>query len=77
MKDMIKMLDQTLKYERHEIVEDGIYIWVKSKRKILTCPYCGYKSRETHSKYHRTAQDLPISGKKSIYRNSEPENVLP
>ena len=64
MKDMIKMLDPTLKYERHDIVEDTIHIRVKSKRKILACPYCGEKSRKTHSKYHRTVQDLPMSGKK-------------
>lgn len=64
MRDMIKLLDKNLKYERHEIIDDEIHIWVKSKRKVLECPYCGKKSKKTHSTYRRTIQDLPISGKK-------------
>jgi len=64
MKDMIKLLDKNLKYERHEINSDEIRIWVKSRQKVLTCPYCGRKSKKAHSVYRRTIQDLPISGKK-------------
>jgi len=64
MKDMIKLLDKNLKYEKHEINSDEIRIWVKSRQKVLTCPYCGKKSKKAHSIYSRTIQDLPISGKK-------------
>jgi len=64
MKDMIKLLDKKLKYEKHEINSEEIRIWVKSRQKVLTCPHCGRKSRKAHSNYRRTIQDLPISGKK-------------
>ena len=64
MKDMIKLLDKNLKYEKHEVNCAEIHIWVKTRQKILTCPYCGKKSKKVHSTYRRTIQDLPISGKK-------------
>jgi transposase len=64
MKDMIKLLDKTLKYENHEIIDSESHIWVKSRQKVLPCPYCGEKSKKVHSSYRRTIQDLPISGKK-------------
>lgn len=64
MKDMIKLLDKNLKYEKHEIKNEEIRIWVKSRNKVLTCPYCGEKSKKVHSTYRRTIQDMPISGKK-------------
>ena len=64
MKDMIKLLDKNLKYENHEIIDGEIHIWVKSRQKVLPCPHCGAKSKKVHSSYHRTIQDLPISGKK-------------
>lgn len=64
MKDMIKLLDKSLKYEKYEILGDEIHIWVKSRQKVVNCPYCGKKSAKVHSVYHRTVQDLPISGKK-------------
>ena len=67
MKDMIKLLDKSLKYEKHEINSEEIRIWVKSRQKVLTCPYCGRKSKKAHSSYRRTIQDLPISGKK-VYK---------
>ena len=50
MKDMIKLLDKNLKYEKHEIINAEIHIWVKSKK--------------IHSTYRKTIQDLPMSGKK-------------
>jgi len=64
MKDMIKLLDKDLKYEKHETKCEEIRIWVKSRQKVLTCPCCGRKSKKAHSRYSRTVQDLPISGKK-------------
>ena len=62
MKDMLKLLDANLKYERHEIVCEEIRIRAASRRKTLMCPYCGEKSKSVHSTYRRTIQDLPISG---------------
>lgn len=64
MKELIKLLDENLKYEGHEIKADEIHIKVKSRRKVLKCPYCGKKSRKVHSHYRKTVQDMPISGKK-------------
>ena len=64
MKELVKLLDKQLKYEEHEIKGNEIHIWVTSRRKVLNCPYCGKKSRKVHSRYRRTIQDMPISGKK-------------
>lgn len=64
MKEMIKMLDKKLRYEKHKINSEEIRIWVKSRQKVLTCPWCGRKSKKVHSTYSRTIQDMPISGKK-------------
>jgi transposase len=61
---MIKLLDKNLKCEKYEIKGEEIRIWVKSRQKVLTCPYCGRKSKKAHSTYQRIIQDLPISGKK-------------
>ena len=64
MKDMIKLLDKNLKYEKHEIINAEIHIWVKSRQKVLPCSNCGATSKKIHSTYRRTIQDLPMSGKK-------------
>jgi len=64
MKELVNLLDKQLKYEGHEIKGNEIHIRVTSKRKVLKCPYCGKKSRKVHSRYRRTIQDMPISGKK-------------
>ena len=64
MKEMIKLLDKNLRYEKHEIKSEEIRIWVKSHQKVLTCPCCGAESKKAHSIYRRTIQDLPISGRK-------------
>jgi transposase len=64
MKEMISLLDKSLKYEKHDIIDAEIHIWVKSRQKVLPCSHCGAKSKKTHSTYHRSIQDLPMSGKK-------------
>jgi len=64
MKEIISMLDNKLKYIGYDITDDEIHIYVKSKRKVLICPYCGKKTRKVHSTYRRTIQDMPISGRK-------------
>ena len=64
MKEIIKMLDENLAYTKQEIAGDKINIYVKSKRKIINCPYCGTESRKVHSKKNQKIQDLPITGKK-------------
>ena len=64
MKEIIKMLDVNLVYINEEIVGDTINIYVKSKRKIIKCAYCGAESRKVHSRKMQKIQDLPIAGKK-------------
>ena len=64
MRELVRMLTPDLKYIKHEIHEDTIFIHVKSKRKDAHCPYCGKLSNKVHSKYIRKLQDLPIQGKK-------------
>jgi len=64
MKELVRLLDKHLKYEGHEINENEIHIQVTSRRKVLKCPYCGVKSKKSHSIYRRTVQDMPICGKK-------------
>ena len=64
MRELVRMLSSEIKYITHEINEDTIAIYVKSKRKEAQCPYCGKVSDKVHSKYIRKLQDLPIQRKK-------------
>jgi transposase len=64
MDELIKLLDENLEYESHETIENTIYIYVKSTRKIVNCPYCKQSSQKVHSLYAKSFQDLPIQGKK-------------
>ena len=65
MDEFIKELDVNLDYLNHEITEDEVIIYVASKRKLCTCPYCGGASIRVHSRYEKSFQDLPIMGKKT------------
>ena len=64
MEDIVKMLDENIKYVSHKIQEGRIYIYVESNLEEVICPYCGQSSIWVHSRYQRTLQDLPIQGKK-------------
>lgn len=64
MNNLIKLLDKNLEYIQHQIIEDTIYIYVKSIKEYPCCPYCGTTSKKVHSRYKRTFQDLPIQGLK-------------
>lgn len=64
MDEFIKLLDKSLEYVDHYILEDTIYIKVSSIRKSTLCPYCGTSSEKVHSFYERSFQDLPMQGKK-------------
>ena len=66
MNNLIKLLDKNLEYIEHEIIEDTIYISVKSIKEYICCPYCCTPSNKIHSKYKRSFQDLPIQGLKVI-----------
>jgi len=66
MDDFIKALDECLDYISHEVIDDFIYITVKSNRGEPICPFCGMPSTKAHSSYPRGFQDLPVMGKKSI-----------
>lgn len=66
MDDFIKLLDENLEYENHEIIEDTIYIYVHSIRTVVECPFCGTSSSRCHSRYLKKFQDLPMQGKKTI-----------
>jgi transposase len=64
MEDMIKLLDETLEYDCHEIQDDDMIIRVASALKTAICPYCNQESGQVHSRKTRTLKDLPIQGKK-------------
>lgn len=66
MRGIVKLLDKNLKYIKHEIKGDTIYIHVKSRRKKVECPTCGVKTDKVHSRYTRSFQDLPVGGKKVV-----------
>ena len=66
MNNLIKLLDKNLEYIEHEIIDDSIYISVKSIKEYICCPYCCTPSNKVHSKYKRSFQDLPIQGLKVI-----------
>ncbi len=63
---LIKLLDENLEYISHEIIEDTIYIHIKSNKIEACCPDCNTPSERIHSRYTRSFQDLPISGKKTV-----------
>jgi glutaredoxin-related protein len=60
----MRLLDENLKYIKHEIHDDKIFLYAKSKRKQPDCPYCGKTSKNVQSRVKRTLQDLPIQGMK-------------
>ena len=64
MKELLKILDECLEYEGHEITEDIIMIYASSNREEVECPYCGGKTKRIHSRGERRFRDLPIQGKK-------------
>lgn len=66
MNELIKLLDENLEYIDHELIKDTICINVKSSKKEASCPDCNTSSQRIHSRYKRSFQDLPISGKKSV-----------
>lgn len=65
MEALIQLLDKNLILEKYEIIEDTIYIYVKSKNSEAICPYCNTSSNKVHSYYEKSFQDLPIQGKKT------------
>lgn len=65
MEDLIKLLDENLDVDTYEVIDDEIFIYTKSIRTEVTCPYCGHISNKVHSLYTREFNDLPILGKKS------------
>lgn len=67
MNDVVKLLDENLRYISHEIIEDTLFIRVASEKLSLTCPSCSITSTKVHSRYERTFHDLPIQGKKVVY----------
>ncbi len=44
MDEFIKLLDANLEYINHKIIDDTIYINVKSNREEAQCPFCGHMS---------------------------------
>lgn len=66
MDNIIKMLDKSLDYKSHELIDNTIYITVESNKKSLYCPCCNSETSKVHSRYTKSFQDLPIQGKKVI-----------
>ena len=64
MEELIQELDENLGYERYELHENEMTIYVRSTREAATCPYCGTSSEQVHSRKARTLKDLPMQGKK-------------
>lgn len=67
MNNLIKLLDKNLEYISHEIIEDTVYISIKSIKEYVCCPYCFTPSNKVHSRYKRSFQDLPIQGLKVVF----------
>jgi transposase len=66
MEELIKFLNPFLELENTVFKGDVIYLYVKSSRTDVICPYCNSLSNKPHSHYQRSFQDLPIQGKKVI-----------
>jgi len=63
--DISVFYPETMEIRKHEITEDNIRIYIKSKTHEGKCPKCGEKTRIYHSTYQREIQDLPILGKET------------
>lgn len=66
MESIIKMLDTSLEYIYHELIDNTLYITVNSNKEELRSPNCGTLTDKVHSRYPKSFQDLPIQGKKVI-----------
>lgn len=66
MEEILKLLDPFLELENTVVKGDIIYLYAKSSRTDIVCPYCKSASNKAHSHYQRSFQDLPIQGKKVI-----------
>lgn len=64
MDNIIKMLDESLNYVSHKLINNTIYIIVVSNRKTLQCPDYKYETNKVHSRYNKSFKDLSIQGKK-------------
>jgi len=64
MEELIRLLDENLRYDGYEIQEDELFIYASSLRETALCPYCGQASNQIHSHNVRTLKDLPMQGKK-------------
>jgi len=66
MDELIKLLDPSLDYLDHIIIDNKCIITVESNRKESICPYCGMASSKAHSVYKKKFQDLPIQDNQVI-----------
>lgn len=67
MDTIVKMLDASLDYVSHEIIENTIHIKVRSNKESISCPKCGFETDKVHCTYKKTFADLPLQGKKAIF----------
>ena len=65
MDELVKSIDPDFEYQRHEVDNGVIRLFVKSTKNESQCPYCGKASNRVHSVYFRKFRDLPIQGKKA------------
>lgn len=63
MQEYINMLSPNLRFLQMESNSESIVFDVESTLTELKCPYCGMESSRCHSKYEKTFDDLPLSGK--------------
>lgn len=61
MEQLIRSLDPTIIYLKHEISGDTFTIYERLDRSESRCTYCKYKSSRVHSRYKRTHCDLSVS----------------
>lgn len=66
IESIIKMLDTSLEYKSHELIDNTLYITVTFKNEDLRCPNCNTLTNKVHSRYPKSFHDLPIQGKKVI-----------
>lgn len=59
---------ENLQVEHTDIVNDTVYIHLKSSTRQSTCPRCGQVMRKYHAVHYRTAQDLPVFGKRTLLK---------
>lgn len=66
--DLQQFFPENLKIQEIKNADDALYIYLKSTTSQVICAHCGQRMKYHHAVHHRTAQDLPVFGKRTYLK---------